>query len=83
MPQAKNYEAVLHHPHAVEAIKREYAEFRYIMRQERKQGSISTLLDMVAAALQCEELKKILQPVDIRTTFQASSADWITNHISN
>lgn len=72
---AKKYEAILHQPHSVEAINGEYAEFKYIMRQKLKQGSISTFSDMVAATLKCEELKHVSQLVDICATFQASSAD--------
>lgn len=72
---AKKYEAILHQPHSVEAINGEYAEFKYIMRQKLKQGSISTFSDMVAATLKCEELKNVSQLVDICATFQASSAD--------
>lgn len=53
---AKKYEAILHHPHSVEAIKREYADFKYIVNQKLKQGSISIFSDMVAAAIRCEEL---------------------------
>ncbi|XP_078787812.1 zinc finger protein 862-like [Oryzias latipes] len=72
---AKKYEAILHQPHSVEVINSEYAEFKFIMRQKLKQGSISTFSDMVAATLKCEELKHISQLVDICATFQASSAD--------
>lgn len=72
---AKKYEAILHHPQSMEAINSQYAEFKYIMKQKLKQGSISTFSDMVAAALRCEELKEISQLVDICATFQASSAD--------
>lgn len=72
---AKKYEAILQHPHSVEAIKREYANFKYIVNQKLKQGSICTFSDMVAVALRCEELKEISQLVDICATFQASSAD--------
>ena len=83
---AKKYEAILHHPHSMEAISSEYAEFKYIMKQKLKQGSISTFSDMVAATLRCEELKGISQLVDICGTFQASSADCergfsLMNHI--
>ena len=83
---AKKYEAILHHPHSMEAINSEYAEFKYIMKQKLKQGSISTFSDMVAATLRCEELKGISQLVDICGTFQASSADCergfsLMNHI--
>lgn len=83
---ARKYEAILHHPHSVEAIKREHADFKYIMNQKLKQGSISTFSDMVAAALIYEELKEISQVVDICATFQASSADCergfsLMNHI--
>ncbi|KAJ8364881.1 hypothetical protein SKAU_G00137120 [Synaphobranchus kaupii] len=83
---AKKYEAILHHPHSMEAMNSEYAEFKYIVKQKLKQGSISTFSDMVAAALRCEELKEILQLVDICATFQASSADCergfsLMNHI--
>lgn len=53
---AKKYEAILHHPHSVEVINSEYAEFKYIMRQKLKHGSISTFSDMVAATLKCEVL---------------------------
>ncbi|KAJ3582515.1 hypothetical protein NHX12_000529 [Muraenolepis orangiensis] len=48
---AKKYEAILHHPQSMEAINSQYAEFKYIMKQKLKQGSISTFSDMVAAAL--------------------------------
>ncbi|KAL0161425.1 hypothetical protein M9458_045150, partial [Cirrhinus mrigala] len=72
---AKKYEAILHHPHSVEVINSEYTEFKYIMRQKLKHGSISTFSDLVAATLKCEELKHISQLVDICATFQASSAD--------
>ena len=70
----------------MEAISSEYAEFKYIMKQKLKQGSISTFSDMVAATLRCEELKGISQLVDICGTFQASSADCergfsLMNHI--
>lgn len=83
---AKKYEAILHHPQSMEAINSQYAEFKYIMKQKLKQGSISTFSDMVAAALRCEELKEISQLVDICATFQASSADCergfsLMNHI--
>ncbi|KAI7790540.1 putative zinc finger protein 862-like [Triplophysa rosa] len=83
---AKKYEAILHHPHSMEAINSEYSEFKYIVKQKLKQGSISTFSDMVAAALRCEELKEISQLVDICATFQASSADFergfsLMNHI--
>ena len=83
---AKKSEAILHHPHSMEAINSEYAEFKYIVKQKLKHGSISTLSDMVAAALRCEELKEISQLVDICATFQASSADCergfsLMNHI--
>lgn len=63
--QEKKYEAILHHPHSMEAINSEYAEFKYIVKQNLKQGSISTFSDMVAAALRCEELKEISELVDI------------------
>lgn len=68
------------------AINSQYAEFKYIMKQKLKQGSISTFSDMVSAALRCEELKEISQLVDICATFQASSADCeirfsLMNHI--
>lgn len=59
----------------MEDITSEYAEFKYIVRQKLKQGTISTFSDLVAATLKCEELKKISQLVDICATFQASSAD--------
>ncbi|CAL9687294.1 unnamed protein product [Knipowitschia caucasica] len=72
---AKKYEAILPHPQSMEAINSQYAEFKYIMKQKLKQGTISTFSDMVAAALRCEELKEISQLVDICATFQASSAD--------
>ncbi|CAL9692022.1 unnamed protein product [Knipowitschia caucasica] len=72
---AKKYEAIFPHPQSMEAINSQYAEFKYIMKQKLKQGSISTFSDMVAAALRCEELKEISQLVDICATFQASSAD--------
>ncbi|KAJ0026662.1 hypothetical protein NQD34_017662 [Periophthalmus magnuspinnatus] len=72
---AKKYEAILHQPHSVEVITSEYAEFKYVMRQKLKQGSISTFSDMVAATLKCEELKHISQLVDISARFQASRAD--------
>ena len=83
---AKKYEAILHKPHSVEAISSEYTDFKYIVNQKLKQGSISTFSDMVAAALRCEELKEISQLVDICATFQASSADCergfsLMNHI--
>ncbi|XP_035487733.2 uncharacterized protein LOC118309564 [Scophthalmus maximus] len=55
---AKKYEAILHHPHSMEAINSEYAEFKYTVKQKLKQGSISTFSDMVAAALRCEELRR-------------------------
>ena len=67
---AKKYEAILHQPQSMEAINSQYAEFKYIMKQKLKQGSISTF-----SALRCEELKEISQLVDICATFQASSAD--------
>lgn len=81
---SKMYEAILHHPHSMEAINSEYAEFRYIVKQ--KQGSINTFSDMVATALRCEELKESSQLVDICATFQAFSADCegsfiLMNHI--
>ena len=83
---AKKYEAILHHPHSMEAINSEYAEFKYRVKQKLKQGSISTSSDMLAAALRCEEPKEISQLVDICATFQASSADCergfsLMNHI--
>lgn len=84
---AKRYKAILHHPHSVEIINSEYAEFKSIMRQKPKQGSISTYSDMVAATLTLtQELKKISQLVVICDTFQASSADCekgfsLINHI--
>jgi len=83
---AKKYEAILHKPHSVEATSSEYTDFKYIVNQKLKQGSISTFSDMVAAALRCEELKEISQLVDICATFQASTADCergfsLMNHI--
>ncbi|KAM7379946.1 hypothetical protein PAMP_003278 [Pampus punctatissimus] len=83
---AKKYEAIIYHSQSMEAINSQYAEFKYIMKQKLKQGSISPLSDMVAAALRCEELKEISQLVDICATFQASSADCqrgfsLMNHI--
>lgn len=83
---AKKYEALLHHPQSMEAIHSQYTEFKYIMKQKLKQGSISTFSDMVAAALKCEELKEISQLVDICATIQASRADCergfsLMNHI--
>jgi len=68
---AKKYEAILQHPQSMEAINGQYAEFKYIMKQKLKQGSITTFSDMVSAALRCEELKEISQLVDICATFQA------------
>lgn len=47
---AKQYEAI-HCPLSVQAINSEYAEFKYTMKQKLKQGSASTFLNMVAAAL--------------------------------
>lgn len=82
---AKKYETILHHPQHID-INSQYAEFKYIMKQKLKQGSINTFSDMVAATLRCEELKEISQLVDICATFQASSADCergfsLMNHI--
>ncbi|KAL7378014.1 hypothetical protein ABVT39_007455 [Epinephelus coioides] len=71
---AKKYETILS-PQSMDDIKHEYADFKYIVRQKHKQGSIKTFSDIVAAPLKCEELKEISQLVDICGTFQASSAD--------
>ena len=71
---AQKYETILH-PESMDDIKHEYADFKYIIKQKHKQGSIKTFSDMVAATLRCEELKEVSQLVDICDTFQASSAD--------
>ena len=71
---AQKYETILH-PESMDDIKHEYADFKYIVKQKHKQGSIQTFSDMVAATLRCEELKEVSQLVDICDTFQASSAD--------
>ncbi|CAK6949836.1 zinc finger protein 862-like [Scomber scombrus] len=71
---AQKYETILH-PESMDDIKHEYADFKYIVKQKHKQGSIKTFSDMVAATLRCEELKEVSQLVDICDTFQASSAD--------
>lgn len=65
---AKKYETILHHPQT-EDINSQYAEFKYIMKEKLKQGSINKFSDMVAATLRCEELKEISQLVDICATF--------------
>lgn len=48
---AKKYEAI-HQPHSIQAIKSEYAEINYTVKEKHKhKGSVGTFSNMVAAAL--------------------------------
>lgn len=52
---AKNYEAILQLPQSMEANNSQYAQYKYLLRQNVKQGSITKFYDMAAAAFRCEE----------------------------
>ena len=57
------------------AISSEYSEFKFVVKEKLKTGSIKTFADVVEFVLSEEKFSKLVKLVDICETFQASSAD--------
>ena len=70
---AQKYKAILR-PQSVDAVKREYDDFKRMVKEKVEQGTISSFSDVVAATLGCQELSEVAQLVDICGTFQGTTA---------
>lgn len=53
----------------------EYNEFKFVLKEKLKSGTLKTFADIVSYALGEEKFSKLAKLIDICGTFQASSAD--------